>query len=83
MSLQELAIQNSPQMSGVNSLINTIKSATNPTGMITQMANSNPMIQQVQQVAKQYGGYEQAVRAIAQQRGIDLQSIFNQLGGSL
>lgn len=81
MSLQELAIQNSPQMSGVNSLINTIKSATNPADMITQMANSNPMIQQAQQVAKQYGGYEQAVKAIAQQRGIDLQSIFNQLRG--
>ena len=81
MSLQDLAIQNSPQMNGLSQLINTIKSAQDPTTLINSTLSSNPMVKQAQQVAQQYGGVEAAVRAIAQQRGIDLQALFKQLQG--
>lgn len=81
MSIQELALQNSPQMNGISSLINTIKSASNPNAMINQLMSSNPMVQQASKVAEQYGGWEQAARAIAQQKGIDINSVLKQLQG--
>ena len=82
MSIQDVLRQHtsqSPQMNQLNSLIGTIKGASDPQAMINQMVLSNPLVQKAQQVAQQYGGLEQAVRAVAQQKGIDLQTVFNQL----
>lgn len=78
MNLQELALQNSPQMQSISSII---KTAQNPDVMVNQMIQSNPLAQQARQVAQQYGGFEQAARAIAQQRGIDIDSVLRQVRG--
>ena len=66
MSLQELALQNSPQMNGINNLISTVKAAQNPATMIQQLIMNNQQAKQAKEIADQYGGWEQAARAIAQ-----------------
>lgn len=81
MNLQERALQNTTQMQNISSFINTIKTAQNPDTMVNQMIQSNPLAQQAQQVASQYGGFEQAARAIAQQKGIDINAVLRQLRG--
>lgn len=81
MNLQELALQNTQQMQNITSLISTVKSSQNPEAMVNQMIQSNPLARQAQQIAQQYGGFEQAARAIAQQRGIDINAVLKQLGG--
>lgn len=81
MSIQELVLQNSPQMNDVNSIINTVKSASNPNAVINQLIASNPLVKKASKVAEQYGGWEQATKAIAQQRGIAVDSVLKQLQG--
>lgn len=81
MSLQELALQNSPQMNGINNLISTIKAAQNPAAMIQQLVMNNQQAKQAKEIADQYGGWEQAARAVAQQKGIDINLVLKQLSG--
>lgn len=49
-----------------------IKGAQNPQAMLSQIANSNPMVQQAMQIMQQCGGDpNRAIDMICQQRGIN------------
>ena len=66
--------------SGIFNLINQIRSANDPNSMFQSLAATNPQIQQVMQYVQQNGGdAKQAFYNLAQQRGVDPNSILNQL----
>ena len=59
-------------------LFQTLLSASNPEAMIRQMAMTDPRMKQVQQVIDQNGSIQQAVYAVARQKGIDPQVALEQ-----
>lgn len=66
--------------SGIFDIINMIKSAGNPQQMLQSMVNSNPQIQQVMNYINQNGGDpKSAFYKLANEKGIDPDSILNQL----
>lgn len=71
------------QSSGQNSIfnvINTIRRAKNPQDMFNSMLQTSPQIQQVMSYINSQGGdAKQAFYNLAQQRGVDPQSILDQL----
>lgn len=72
--------QVSPQQNSIFNVINTIKNARNPSAMLSSMMANNPQLQQVMAYVESQGGNaEQAFYNLAQQRGIDPQSILDQL----
>lgn len=59
-------------------VINLIKTAKNPVAAVSQMAQTDPRMKQVNDAINQNGGVQQAVYAIAKQRGISVDSLLNQ-----
>ena len=77
--LQQLMGSN-PQMQNIRNLMNMVKSSGNPQAMLNQLSQNNPQLQQVMATIQQYGNDPQkAFYALAQQRGIDPQSILETL----
>ena len=65
---------------GIFNLINSIRTAQNPDSMLKQLAATNPQIQEVMHYVQDNGGNaRQAFYNLAQQRGIDPQTILDQL----
>lgn len=72
--------QANPQQNSIFNVINTIKNAQNPSTMLQSMITTNPQIRQVMEYVKSQGGNaEQAFYNLAQQQGVDPQSILDQL----
>lgn len=65
---------------GIFNLINSIRNANNPQSMMSSLMQTNPQIQGVMNYINQNGGdAKKAFYTLAQQRGIDPQSILSQL----
>ena len=65
-----------PQFSNIKRMMNTIKMATNPKQALMQ----NPQMQQVMQLVQQGGGDPKAIfYKLAEQKGVDPQSILDSL----
>lgn len=71
------------QMMGNNNFLNlfrTIKTAQDPNAMLQSMMQSNPQIQNVMNMISQNGGNaKQLFYAMAQQKGVDPNTIINQM----
>lgn len=59
-------------------VVNMIMAASNPIAELQQMAASDPRMQEVVSVINQNGGIQQAVYAMAKQKGIDPNSALQQ-----
>lgn len=68
---------------GNNNFLNmfqAVKNAQNPNAMMQSLMQSNPQMQQVMDVINQNGGNaKQAFYALAQQKGVDPNTILSQL----
>jgi len=65
-----------PQFSNIKRMMNTIKTATNPKQALMQ----NPQMQQVMQLVQQSGGDPKtAFYKLAEQKGVDPQSVLDAL----
>ena len=53
-------------------------SSNDPVALINRMAATDSRMQQVKQVINQNGGIQQAVYAVARQKGVDPQMALNQ-----
>lgn len=72
--------KSNPTMMGINQMIGMVKAAQNPQAAVSQLAQSNPQMQQVMNVVNQNGGNaKQAFYNLCQQRGVDPNSILSQL----
>ena len=64
----------------IKNMMQMVRSAGNPQAMLSQMMQNNPQMREVMSLVQQYGGDPQkAFYAIAQQKGIDPESILSQL----
>lgn len=84
MSLQD--VMNKPQMDAANNNIDMLdgiasmlKSASDPGTLLQQIIMMNPMAQQAKKMADQCGGFEQAARAVAQQKGLDINELIKRV----
>ena len=76
---QPLNSQPSEQNSIFN-IINAIRTAQNPQSMLNNMLTTNPQLQAVMNYVNSQGGdAKQAFYNLAQQRGVDPQTILDQL----
>lgn len=57
---------------------NECKMAMNPTAYLQNMIQSNPNIKQIMDIAQQNGGMEQLFYKMAEQKGVDPESILKQ-----
>lgn len=68
---------------GNNNILNmfqSVKNAQNPNVLIQSLIQTNPQMKQVMDIVNQYGGdAKQAFYAMAQQKGIDPETILSQL----
>ena len=64
--------------STIPQMIGMLRSASDPMAAISQMAATDPRMRQVQQVIDQNGSIQQAVYALAKQKGIDPQIVLDQ-----
>lgn len=70
------------QQSNINNIqnvMNMVRSSGNPQAMLMQMAKQNPQVRQAMDIASKYGNPKEAFYAEAQKRGIDPNTILNQL----
>lgn len=73
-----------PAVNNLAQLMSVMKAANNPMEAVNTMAQNDPRMKQVQDVIAQNGGsVQQAVRAIAQQRGIDINALLQQAQGMM
>lgn len=71
---------NQPNLGSVRGMLNAIRSAGNPQMMLNQLASQNPMLSQALQYVRQNGGNAQAAfYKLAQERGVDPNTILSQL----
>ncbi len=83
MSLQDL--MNKPQMNAANNAVDVIGEIVsmfkngNPNMVFQQLLMSNPMVQDAKKMADQCGGWEQAARTACQQRGLDVNEVFQKI----
>lgn len=74
--LMNSAMQNNPIMN----LFKTVSAAQNPNAMMQQMAQNNPQLQQTLNYVNQNGGNAKDLfYAMAQQKGVNPDSIINML----
>jgi hypothetical protein len=72
--------QANPVMTALSQMIGMAKASKDPMGTINNMANSNPQLQQVMQYIQQNGGNaKQAFYNLAQQKGVDPNTVLQQL----
>ena len=68
---------------GILNMFQSVKNAQNPNAMIQSLMQQNPQMKQVMDVVNQYGGNaKQAFYAMAQQKGVDPDTIINSLKNS-
>lgn len=73
-----------PAMQGISQMAETVKAAQNPQAALSQMAQNNPQVQQVMQYVRQNGGdAKSAFYALAKQKGIDPDTIIQQVQGMM
>lgn len=71
---------NTQQSNDIFSLINQVRSSSNPNAAMQTIVNNNPMFQNIMNYIKQNGGdAKTAFYNMAAQKGIDPNSILNQL----
>lgn len=58
-------------MTNIRQAIKTLRSVNNPQMLFNQMAQQNPQLFQVMQMAQQYGSPKNAFYEIAKQKGIN------------
>ena len=72
-------VQN-PQLAQVRQMVNLMQGAKNPQAFITQMANTNPELQNVMRMVQNNGGDARSLfYQMARERGVDPEYILNQL----
>lgn len=72
---------NTPQFNGLSRLVQMLKGANNPQGMLDNMIKNNPKAQQILSEAQKYGNDPMsAFRALAQERGVDPDEFLHKLG---
>lgn len=65
---------------GIMGMLNAVRNSKNPNEMIAQLAMRNPQMQSVMQEVQRNGGdARKAFYAMAQQKGVDPNSILNML----
>lgn len=75
-----LDLINKQRMSPMKDVLNKIQSAQNPTLLFSQLMSKNPHLQEVVKYIQDNGGDpERAFYKMAQERGVDPESILNQL----
>lgn len=73
-------IPSNPQVANLVNLFGMVKNAQNPSQMMSAILQKNPMMSRVNTLIEQYNGNaEQAFYALAQQMGVDPQSILSML----
>lgn len=61
-------------------MFHSVKNSQDPNSMIQSLMQNNPQMQQVMQVINQHGGNaKEAFYSMAQQKGVDPNTILNQL----
>ena len=77
--LQQLA-KSSPMLGNIKQMMNMVRAAQDPMGMISRMAGNNPQMKQVMDLVQQAGGDPmKAFYALAEQKGVDPQEILDML----
>lgn len=67
-------------MGSIKNMMGAIASSGNPQMLLNQIASQNPMLSQVMQIVQQNGGDARAAfYKLAQERGIDPNSILSQI----
>ena len=75
--LMQLA-KNNPMMQNVRQMMGMLNSSQNPQAMMNQIMANNPNLKQVMDFINQSGGDpKKAFYALAEQKGIDPQEIFD------
>ena len=65
---------------GIFNLINSVRNAKDPSSMMNYLTHTNPQVQSVMNYVNQNGGdAKQAFFNLAQQRGVNPQTILSQL----
>lgn len=79
--IQNLMVNRMGQtMAPIKNLMNTIRNASNPQMMFQQMVSQNPKLQQVMKYVQDSGGdAKSAFYKMANEQGIDPNTILNQL----
>lgn len=68
----------SQALAPLNQLLGTIRQASDPVGLIDQMAPNDQRLQEVSNVIHQNGGLQQAFLAVAKQQGRDPNEVLKQ-----
>ena len=77
--LQQIARAN-PMMGQIKQMMNAVRMSQNPQALLNQMAMNNPNLKQVMDIVNQYGGDPmKALNAVAEQKGINPQDIFDMM----
>ena len=69
--LLNLLGQTNPAMAAISQIARMMQTFSDPMSAVQQMAQSDPRMQQLSQVISQNGGIQNAVYALARQKGID------------
>ena len=78
--LQQINSSAMPNLAPIKQMMQMVRGAQNPQAMLQTLAQQNPQLQQVMTVVQQAGGDPQrAFYALAQQKGIDPNTILNAL----
>ena len=74
------AVRGNPRLQQIKKTMDVVRSAKNPQTALMNMMGSNPQMQQVQNIIKQYGGDPmQAFRAMAEENGLDPDEILSMI----
>lgn len=78
--LQALQGRSNQGLGQIRQMMDMVRSSGNPQAMISQLAQSNPQLQNVMQLVTQAGGDpKKAFYQLAQQRGVNPDEILNML----
>lgn len=68
---------NNPQMQQIKNLMHQMQNAPNPQAALQQLVMSNPYLSNIINLSN--GNLEQAARSLASQRGIDINTLLQEL----
>ena len=75
--------QNALGGNNIFNIFKSVKNSNNPMGMLQSLSGNNPQLQQVLQLVSQNGGDAKSLfYKMAQQKGVDPNTIINQLNNS-
>lgn len=66
----------------VKGMMQQVKNAQNPQAMLAQMLQNNPNTSMIANMLSNNGNLEEVARQMAQARGIDINQLIKQLGGT-